>query len=608
MKRIFLIIGIISFTCPLFAAQIDKEAIIKKVAEAYNQPQFSGEMTMTQTDSSGATYSKFRIKGTAFRMEIFQSPDLSTPASEIQVSDGITYWGWREIDGTPTVTKIDITGIPEEIRDAYTHPEFVFVGIKQNKSIEDLTNADVTERERNGRKYYVFTKNAELQIKELFYMQYVQDENFLKKMDLWVDENTYLVNSYEIYSETNVPILVVNYKNLNFKPFDNSLLQYQPPAGVKVTDATDTMRKMYEQMSAYKKKLQDMNPAIRHYKSGWLTYLGNPTGKQDWEIEAAGKAVIEFQKAVNAEPDNKIFRVSLAYAFEKTKNTAAAEKEYQKTIRLDPKDAFLHFALGKLYAQDVNTKDKTIRKFETAIQLDPDEALFHYHLAYIFYQSAGPFKSECTVGGCKREYATTDEKSAEKAFAEIKIGNTRTKYTEYQPPFPTDFTSKLDYMRVISLAMAENLPEFTMIRDLSRRNISFAKRYEERYEDKKALDVYQAQLILGKRFTGQKPMSQMKMLVGSAMDQIGYTALEKFYSSRNMKEGVEWAQKGNNALKEILDLSRKQTLEIVKHTMPFWSDEENKIRQADKEDFYFLESSFVRDMLARWPDVTVAVY
>jgi len=75
-----------------------------------------------------------------------------------------------------------------------------------------------------------------------------------------------------------------------------------------------------------------------------------------------------------------------------------------------------------------------------------------------------------------------------------------------------------------------------------------------------------------------------------------------------MKEGVEWAQKGENALKEILNLSRKQTLEIVKHTTPFWSEEENEVRQADKEDFYFLESSFVRDMLARWPDVTVAVH
>src|SRR5450830_1308544 len=108
MKRIFIIIGIIGFVCPLFAAQIDKETIMKKVAEAYNQPQFSGEMTMTQAGSSGATYSKFWIKGTAFRMEIFQSSDLSTSASEIQVSDGITCWGWREINGTPTITKIDI--------------------------------------------------------------------------------------------------------------------------------------------------------------------------------------------------------------------------------------------------------------------------------------------------------------------------------------------------------------------------------------------------------------------------------------------------------------------------------------------------------------------
>ena len=122
------------------------------------------------------------------------------------------------------------------------HPAFVFFVIKQNKNIEDLTNAEVTERERDGIKYYVFTKSAELQIKELFF---AQDENLFKKMDLLVDENTYLVKGYEIYGETDVPALVVTYKNLNFKPFDNSLLQYKPPAGVKVIDETDTMRKMY---------------------------------------------------------------------------------------------------------------------------------------------------------------------------------------------------------------------------------------------------------------------------------------------------------------------------------------------------------------------------
>ena len=324
--------------------------------------------------------------------------------------------------------------------------------------------------------------------------------------------------------------------------------------------------------------------ALGHYRNGWLKHLGTPTGKPDWEKKAAAKAAAEFQKAIEIEPENVMFWQSLAFAFQKLGKTAEAEQQYKEAINLGSKDSFLHFALGRLYAKDKTTTDKAVNEFRIAIQQNPDEALFHYDLAHLLYMKAGGY----------------DRKLAREAFKEVRVGNKKGQFTQYMAPYPKDFSTKMDYLAIITLSAQETMPELSMMRALAKENMALGKLCEKQGSVEKALRVHQANFIMGKKFAGQKPLAMMKMLVGVAIDSMALHALEELYSAQGMQEEVQWAQRGKKKLKEIQKLSNKKAAEMSKYATASWTKEEKELKKKGK-DLLFLEAPFVREMLKIWP-------
>lgn len=333
--------------------------------------------------------------------------------------------------------------------------------------------------------------------------------------------------------------------------------------------------------------------ALSHYRNGWLKHFGKPTEKPDWEKKAAVKAAAEFQKAIQIEPENVIFRQSLAFAFEKLGKTGEAEEQYKEAINLKPEDSFLHYALARLYAKEKSAQGKAISELTIAIQQNPDEALFHYHLAHLLYTKAGRYNSD-------GEYLVTDGKVAQEAFAEVRTANEKAHFTEYLAPYPKEFSSKMDYIQVISLWAGENLPQLSMMRALARENIAMGKLYEKQGNVEKGLEVYQASFIMGRRFAEQKQLSMIKMFVGVAIDQMALGAMEELYSAQGMQEGIQWTQSAEEKLKEIQESSKEKAADMSKHASPYWTRKEKELMKEGK-DFFFFEAPFVREMLKIWP-------
>ena len=172
-------------------------------------------------------------------------------------------------------------------------------------------------------------------------------------------------------------------------------------------------------------------------------------------------------------------------------------------------------------------------------------------------------------------------------------------------PYPKDFSSKLDYIRVIGLWASELLPDVAIMRSLSRENIALGKLYEEQDNVKKAVEVYQATLIMGKRIAEQRPLAMIKMLVGMAIDSIAFSELEKLYSAQGMQEKVQWVQKGKEKLEGIQKLIKEKAAEMSKHATSFWTKEEKELKQNRGEELFFLEAPFIREMLEIWPAISV---
>jgi tetratricopeptide (TPR) repeat protein len=327
--------------------------------------------------------------------------------------------------------------------------------------------------------------------------------------------------------------------------------------------------------------------AVSHYRDGWLNYFNFPIDGPRWE-----QAVQEFQKAIEIEPGNVTYRLSLAVAFEKLGKGSEAVKQYQEAVRLSPQDAYLYFVLGRFYSKDKNTKTDAVTEIKKAIQIKSDEALFHYYLAHILFSTAGDYDSQ-------GKFSVTDGKAAQEAFKETEEAN-KQPFVQYLLPYPKDYISKLEYMKIIALWSEDDLPELTIMGNLSRENITLAEFYEKQKDDKKATQVYQATIVMGKKLAEQEPLAMMKLLSGIAIDSRVLKSLEKNYSARNMPEELKQVLNAEAGLKEIQDSCRKEVSDINKHATPFWSSEENELRQQNKEEIFFLEAPFIRNMLQKW--------
>ncbi|MGD0360183.1 MAG: tetratricopeptide repeat protein [Bryobacteraceae bacterium] len=95
------------------------------------------------------------------------------------------------------------------------------------------------------------------------------------------------------------------------------------------------------------------------------------------------KAVVDFQKALDLDPDYSQAALYLARAYNALFDEANAEKYFRRAIAIDPDYLEAHASFGGMLLDTGNT-DEAIRQFETVIQRDPNNVLALTNLAQAY--------------------------------------------------------------------------------------------------------------------------------------------------------------------------------------------------------------------------------
>ncbi len=82
-------------------------------------------------------------------------------------------------------------------------------------------------------------------------------------------------------------------------------------------------------------------------------------------------------------------RLSLAVKYELEKNYQNAISEYENAITLDENNEKIWFSLGSVYLKETNMEALAKRIFEKTIKLDDKDAMAHYDLAYALWIGTG---------------------------------------------------------------------------------------------------------------------------------------------------------------------------------------------------------------------------
>ena len=163
-------------------------------------------------------------------------------------------------------------------------------------------------------------------------------------------------------------------------------------------------------------KVQRLKEASAHYKLG-ISYLNDQMTQQ---------AFVEFQKAVEQNPDDRDSHYALGHIYFLQQKFDEAEKEFRKAVKIDKDYSEAHNYLGKVYEQkgeidsaireykmalknptystpDIarynlgvafqikGERDEAIREFQQAVLINPDHLLARYALAQS-YAKSGKFE------------------------------------------------------------------------------------------------------------------------------------------------------------------------------------------------------------------------
>jgi tetratricopeptide (TPR) repeat protein len=96
-------------------------------------------------------------------------------------------------------------------------------------------------------------------------------------------------------------------------------------------------------------------------------------------------AIVEYEAALELEPDNVSALTNLGVAYYSTGDLDGAIAQYNKAIEIAPEDADIYSNLAAAYVQK-GQLDKALETYETAVKHNPDLAEAHFGLGVIHLQ------------------------------------------------------------------------------------------------------------------------------------------------------------------------------------------------------------------------------
>ncbi|HSK64796.1 MAG TPA: tetratricopeptide repeat protein, partial [Pyrinomonadaceae bacterium] len=93
-------------------------------------------------------------------------------------------------------------------------------------------------------------------------------------------------------------------------------------------------------------------------------------GKLAFEAQRYADAVIEFRKAVAAQPDSVTARINLGAALTQVGDLNGAAEQFKAALQIEPEQGNAHYNLAVILARQ-NRHDEAIFHLEAALKADP---------------------------------------------------------------------------------------------------------------------------------------------------------------------------------------------------------------------------------------------
>ncbi len=298
------------------------------------------------------------------------------------------------------------------------------------------TSADAKTWYYRGLTYYlIFAGNDEALKKEYPKAVYTATESFYKSMELDV-KNKYLENNK--FYLLNCAIGLYNegvnaYKEQNFKKAINDyemvakIIQYDAAGELKRKNVTvESMYQFsyyaaqadqdYKTAKAYIQKLIDLNfndakiyadmaniHLLEKDTAGALKYIEegkqvkeNDKNLMNMELDIylkqgrSNELIAKLDKAIEEDPENKVYYFARAVSYEGMKNSEKAEADYKKAVELDNSYYDAYYNLGVIYINKCNPIIEKLDKAKTAKEIDPLEAEIdrNYQTAISYFEKA----------------------------------------------------------------------------------------------------------------------------------------------------------------------------------------------------------------------------
>jgi len=133
------------------------------------------------------------------------------------------------------------------------------------------------------------------------------------------------------------------------------------------------------------------------------------------------EALEQFDKMIEADPEDPVSRNLLAITLLNMGNREEAREQYQETLRLDPAHAGANIQLGIFLAEDGQERD-AISRFRQAVESDPGSNVAHLNLAAALLRDGQPSEAAAAYNALIALDPSNGPARLGRAFALIRAG------------------------------------------------------------------------------------------------------------------------------------------------------------------------------------------
>lgn len=174
----------------------------------------------------------------------------------------------------------------------------------------------------------------------------------------------------------------VNYlvKALQLQPGANKLHYQLAMAYRGVGDIQNARLHLQKRGMVGVQPVDPLTAQLKHLVTGFRVHL--LAGRLAYRAKRYEEAIVEFRKAVDADPSKPAGHVNLGVTYSNLGRFEEAITQFNEAVKLDPENLTVHFNLGTLYGH-LGQQEKAAQHLRIVVDKSPDDAQAHINLGNI---------------------------------------------------------------------------------------------------------------------------------------------------------------------------------------------------------------------------------